>query len=452
MERLDFTLTLTSPAFFAGAGGRRDDSLPAHLNNHPRRYPIGPDKDGLRVPSLRGVLRFWWRAKEGISDPAELARREAELFGSTGRGQGLRIVPRGTSEWTAEEWTAAAGSAQSYLGYGPLNYRPDLRTTSSQNKFAARWAAPADSWFSFRAIGSPAQIEELRRTLVLLHLFGGVGARSRRGWGSVAVEMDGLDLQKGRSELPEIWVERLLRTVWPPDGAVPEERASAPPYSAFHRGTQIRFFTCDGTFGEVFERFFERFKAVRVWNRRDPSASPPTALADKNGAGATLAGSALYEAPRRVAYGLPYRIAINGSGGGEVDYFGKRANDTEFTRRSSPLILKVARVDGGTLAGMVLFFNTPFAGAASGTIEAKDLTGSHPFPGYGAVREFLDHDSPRSRPRALQPRASRRRSSVRLPARRYRPGQRPRPSPIATPAPAARSTGWSGLDFTGNTP
>lgn len=41
----------------------------------------------VRVPSVRGNLRFWWRATRGTAFPSleELKRREAEIWGSTER-------------------------------------------------------------------------------------------------------------------------------------------------------------------------------------------------------------------------------------------------------------------------------------------------------------------------------------------------------------------------------
>ncbi len=37
----------------------------------------------LRAPSIKGALRFWWRAMNGHLSLEELRKQESDLFGNT---------------------------------------------------------------------------------------------------------------------------------------------------------------------------------------------------------------------------------------------------------------------------------------------------------------------------------------------------------------------------------
>ena len=42
----------------------------------------------LRPPSIKGMMRFWWRAINGDLEVGELKKREGEVFGGTDKKQG----------------------------------------------------------------------------------------------------------------------------------------------------------------------------------------------------------------------------------------------------------------------------------------------------------------------------------------------------------------------------
>lgn len=175
-----------TPAVIGGADGRAGDA-------------ISP----MRVPSLRGVWRWWFRAGLGAvlcpADNSNGARAatldlmrslESRLFGSTERasmlvvrsarqvsGPGPRDLEPGRSGW----------KGRSYLGYGLFDRRQKTRALMPGGEYT----------ISFRLRPDPDGLDEhlidaLRATLWAWSTFGGIGARSRRGWGSV--ELDGLQL------------------------------------------------------------------------------------------------------------------------------------------------------------------------------------------------------------------------------------------------------------------
>jgi len=163
------TFGLTTPAFAGGA----DQAV----------------ADGIRPPTLGGLLRFWWRASQPDLAPAELKEAEAEIFGAAGRydedghpvsGQRLRIVPASALKPVGG---ACKGASQSfppelaYLGYGPIG-GGGLTTAG---------LLTTDYRATFRLIPPAGKETELWKALWLLNAFGGIGSRSRRGWGGVKV-------------------------------------------------------------------------------------------------------------------------------------------------------------------------------------------------------------------------------------------------------------------------
>ena len=76
VRELRFRAETVTPLFMAGA------------------VPGGPEAE-LRAPSVRGALRFWFRAgmgAAGVTDAKELYRLEAALFGDTRRASRVRRV------------------------------------------------------------------------------------------------------------------------------------------------------------------------------------------------------------------------------------------------------------------------------------------------------------------------------------------------------------------------
>ena len=155
--------------------------------------------DVIRVPSVRGALRFWWRALHGYryKSPQALAAAERALWGGPGLGPD---APDGRS---AVEITVTVTRE------GEID-RSDVLPYSSRGRpetpgAYALWAARATAGGSDKAPQKPAhrrlpgtrfdltlRVAEDRRAEVVNSLrawilFGGYGARTRRGVGSLTV-------------------------------------------------------------------------------------------------------------------------------------------------------------------------------------------------------------------------------------------------------------------------
>ncbi len=147
----------------------------------------------IRVSSLRGQLRFWWRiACAQTLDAQTMFRREVDIWGGIGeKSPAASKVRIRVSDWEAPRLEVAHG------------YRPDQGGNYSQNKRScesayALFSADANTMLAREGIAfklhveireklSAEQIEEVNTALRWWASFGGIGARTRRGLGSVLV-------------------------------------------------------------------------------------------------------------------------------------------------------------------------------------------------------------------------------------------------------------------------
>lgn len=142
----------------------------------------------LRTPSIKGMLRFWWRATCDIHDVQMLKERESMLFGDTKHKAPysmyvepignvlpvLRDLPKGQT-FPVKKFHV---SIIDYLGFG-------LRDT----KKYLRHHYPAGTKFKVSFTFSGEERTNIQKEVLnafrSLVFFGGLGARSRNGFGSL---------------------------------------------------------------------------------------------------------------------------------------------------------------------------------------------------------------------------------------------------------------------------
>jgi CRISPR-associated protein Cmr1 len=163
--------------------------------------------DGIRPPSIKGALRFWWRAlnwgrfwrEKAGNEPAALKalhEEEARLFGSSmdekraqehkHSGQGCFAVivnqqPSNKNERVYDWPPNTANHGASYLAFGLLETQDESH----------RSAIPEGGDFTIQVLFKPnaeeAYVRQIIETLRVWSLFGGLGSRARRSFGSVAL-------------------------------------------------------------------------------------------------------------------------------------------------------------------------------------------------------------------------------------------------------------------------
>lgn len=332
-------------------------------------------KAELRSTSFKGVLRFWWRAlywsramELAANDPdralALLHDHEAGLFGiaatkaeSTG-GQGLLQRLHFAAVGKRSEYPAGSiqNTTDAYmLGQGLSKWDREKRAAATTSSAIA--ATDVQATLCIHAPDQPhensPQIESVVDALVLLGIVGGIGARSRRGCGSLALTGLEINQEPQPARVPRDF-ESLHSTL---DGLI--NRAcgvqSLPPFTALSEHAQ---YACKpaGTLEELRRDVgaeLIRYRSsgqeserdeYRVLSLRDSRGRPERAEGvfedDHQAMGQALGGSQAYSLPRRVAFGLPHNYRF--SNGKEVAINARLpgANgSTDSDRRASPLFV-----------------------------------------------------------------------------------------------------------------
>lgn len=295
----------------------------------------------IRPTAIKAALRFWWRslayARLG-NDTAALKREEDALFGApaddqggrqrrggTARGQAafmLRLTSAPAAETdlfppaseplpaSAEIDGAAIPGGVAYLGYGPVLYSKDRGGPA----FHRRGIKPGTIFSVALRCRAGSDVDGLIAALTLFGLLGGMGARSRRGFGSVAL----LDLVRDGEAIfspPETlrdYVQQLKAVL--PATYVASARAR-PDWSAFAPG-------CDEMRGSVC--------AIVAAGEAVPTAGQPQRQGQRSPGGPVSLQTALQSSPPSWLYtlnmlGVGMMLYRSSGRTGKIAYRGKPA-------------------------------------------------------------------------------------------------------------------------------
>ncbi len=164
--------------------------------------PLKPDpREPIRGAGLRGGLRFWWRALRGWQAEGDLGRLrelESQVFGSTDRSSPLQVEVEVLDAGQEKNLERYGRAVQWYLGF-PLRQGKAWLPVRSGVRFRLRLVFPKDLE------------EEVGAALFGLEVFGGVGARTRRGFGALVRE----DKVYGEKEVQEGLRRYSRKGEWP---------------------------------------------------------------------------------------------------------------------------------------------------------------------------------------------------------------------------------------------
>ncbi len=256
--------------------------------------------------SVKGALRFWWRAlnwgrflnnAEDEEDALrKLHKREADLFGGLPDekqkmgGQGaflLRVQIADKKLDTLNDWPIAQ-TGSGYLGMG-------LWET---NKQPHREAFLENQTFSVTLYLKPRISDEdkqaLQDTLSLWGLIGGLGSRVRRGFGSIALEK--LNDEQISFANKEAYWKSLITLL-----SAYSLPSNNPPFTAFSQAVRLGFSSSSTSARTTHQRLGELFKNYR---------GQPSALrgARKGVFGLPYTGGTLAQANARRASPLFFHI------------------------------------------------------------------------------------------------------------------------------------------------
>ncbi|MBI3358801.1 MAG: type III-B CRISPR module RAMP protein Cmr1 [Nitrospirae bacterium] len=364
MQTLSATFKIVTPMFIGGA-----DQSPS---------------DGIRPPSVKGALRFWYRA----IDP-DYKKHEARIFGGSGKDDGQAIflltldrVITETKHWDKERyeclnedhpnkpkdlstnnksWTL---NGNTYLGFS---------LTMGDNK---RTAILSNKTFTIKLLFKRQPDEQdQKRILAALWLFGhigGLGSRSRRGFGTVALqswesdwtEMNTLASAHGAGS-PEEWLNKFgsgfkqLKEWFPGDGSPDHTVLGAGRdfylFTAGHGGESRQCTDRNGqtkaydyfawemamdVAGKTMQQFRQRYLLT---DQNKDYFRIKAHLCEKNNLTASGVTPALLSgsAPERVAFGLPLTFRYSSLQNVRITFQG-----TTHDRSASPLWIRIVEING----------------------------------------------------------------------------------------------------------
>ncbi len=183
----------------------------------------------IRVPSIRGAMRFWLRAMAGVmagNDLRALSAIEHKVMGSTAHSSPvkLRIPHQPASSDTSHPDFLRSSDHNKWISYllgpGLTSWSPQERMMLL-NRAHIPPGQDFELWLRFTGDDTDAHLTALA-ALWLTFTYGGIGARTRRGFGGIRIT--------GITDLPEKWSPDSFRTpctgfyertrsLWPTAGA-----------------------------------------------------------------------------------------------------------------------------------------------------------------------------------------------------------------------------------------
>jgi len=163
VKKLEFRTQLLTPLFTHGWQKTQQ------VNGKTRNTPIAAE---TRVPSLRGVLRYWWRAVQNENDANRLLEEESKIFGG--------------SSGTSGNKSPVAFKMTNLSSKNQISLRPHRNETSVL-------AIPANAQtivveMMYTPLQKAPTMDYYRAVMELFFCLGSMGQRSRRGTGALQYE------------------------------------------------------------------------------------------------------------------------------------------------------------------------------------------------------------------------------------------------------------------------
>ena len=332
MRKITATFRIVTPMFIAGADQQCAE---------------------LRAPSFKGALRWWYRALYPQADPHE----EFHIFGGTDKNEGqacflLRLPKRGQQLLDGaikdRRWEF---SKVAYLGYGVIDRRPTGNTKSNgdpeKKPMTIRPYLREGSRFSLEILFKPrradvseedyrARCHKVKKALWALIMMGGLGARSRKGFGSLVVEkIEGMSslptlLPEDREALQSALQEFLAEFDFTQVGQCPEHTC----FSVSSRSVVTR---SQGGPMEALEWLGDTIHKYRSYQSPDRMAC----VTDDHHIMREWikTGKKPSSIPKRAAFGLPHNYFFTSLGGKKGDI--NLMDDAKKGRRAAPLLFHI---------------------------------------------------------------------------------------------------------------
>lgn len=172
MDSVEFDVEVVTPMFLGGANNTDAE---------------------LRVPSIKGMLRFWWRATCGIKNIKEMKKEETKIFGSTDQKASFSIQVVNSNNIKSMLDLKERGkkfkvhghnvNIVDYLAYGL--HKPE----KGKGNVYQRYHITHGSSFSLKFQFYNNELkDDLLRAFYFFIAYGGLGSRNRNGFGSLHIK------------------------------------------------------------------------------------------------------------------------------------------------------------------------------------------------------------------------------------------------------------------------
>lgn len=299
----------------------------------------------IRPPSLKGALRFWWRAlnwsgflkqteQNEVAALQAMRKEEARLFGTTaadnagGQGVFLLTVVKEQIGDVQQPFGSDQFAIRYLLGMGLTNEEKLRNALKPNGTFRVE--------LLFRPKTSASDQKSVADALYAFGLLGALGSRARHGMGSVS--LIGWDGKETRT-VPKTEEEykKAIQTLLGPET---EQANALPPFTAFSQNSEVwisaKGKSSDGLLTKVGEqqmlyRSYGRNNRVLNQQAKRNFADDHDLIMDATN------GQRIQKAPRRVVFGLPHNYRFSNGAQAAVNY----APKGQDARRASPLSLHI---------------------------------------------------------------------------------------------------------------
>lgn len=313
-------------------------------------------KAEVRLSSFKGALRFWWRTLmwSVVNDSNALRNKEAEIFGSSDQGVGqskarlLWINPPSFDEPNEKIFENSGYQGIHYLGYGVMETYSNAKKGTRAGQLKDRGIIEKGEFTVAIRLASQLnaeQKEKITHALILLGTFGGLGSRSRKGFGSLSLTELALDDKPVK--LPVDVYSRMKMVL----GTLKSE---LPPWPAFSNRDCIIQIKGQSSALALLNNIGLALRKYRSYKEDKNFIHDHDSIRDY-----LSKGKEPKTPPERIAFGLPHNYFFSSLNKAKADVVAI-SNGQQINRRSSSLFIHVDITTSGAASAQLLFLPSCF--------------------------------------------------------------------------------------------
>ena len=352
----------------------------------------------IRLPSFKGVLRFWRRALAWSRCGGDLTAIKAEedtLFGSSKSGQSrvamrlvlppdLKPIDCGQVLNVSPTINRAVGEGCRYLGYGVMEAFPSRNKKTQAGQLTRPClAAPIDFTVQIRGRDlKTSQLSSLKDALVALGILGGMGSKSRKGYGSlclVRLVVNGKEKWEAPRSLADL---KAVIVELPHDNGA----ATLPEYTALSKNARHVLLSSNKTESmELLDLVGRELLRFRSLGRQGRVLGDKSERCFKDDHDLMKAAPGYRNKhPRRIAFGLPHNY-------GRKPEQQVGPSEEGLDRRASPLFIHVHQC-GDTPVAVLSFLPARFLpkGKSEISVGGQKIPQTPENDLYAPIHDFLD--------------------------------------------------------------